>query len=228
MMSRPAVKRYAARSRSGSARSRLTAPVPLGASIRAKSVAEVARDQRRAVQEREHLIEPADRVGLQREVAGAQVADAHAHVGRPVAEHAAAAARREPRVDELDGAVELLGERASRGRTRAGRPRRRRSRGTRLRRRRTETRARARRRRPRRASLARRAAPSRARRRRSAASCCAGKYCGTAAMSNDDTVVRRSSSGELSSIGSVSSRLERSDAAGVTTSRSSLTTRTAS
>ena len=57
---------------------------------------------------------------------------------------------------------------------------------------------------------------------------CAGKYCGTAAMSNPDTPVRRSSSGELPSIGNVSSRFERSAAAGVTTSRSSLTTRTAS
>ena len=40
--------------------------------------------------------------------------------------------------------------------------------------------------------------------------------------------MRRSSSGELPSIGNVSSRFERNDAAGVTTSRSSLTTRTAS
>ena len=79
-----------------------------------------------------------------------------------------------------------------------------------------------------RSSLARREAPSRASATTVGGIVFAGKYCGTAAMSNDDTVVRRSSSGELSSIGSVSSRLERSDAAGVTTSRSSLTTRTAS
>ena len=108
-------------------------------------LAEVARDQRRAVQEREHLIEPADRIGLQREVAGAQIADADAHVGRAVAEHAAAAARREPRVDELDGAVEVLGERPVADERELAVLDVDASRGTRLRRRRTGTRARARR-----------------------------------------------------------------------------------
>ena len=114
MMSRPAVKpiRGAIAQRQRKIEAHGTGPAR---SLDPREIlAEVARDQRRAVQECEHLIEPADRIGLQREVPGAKIADAHAYVGRPVAEHTAAAARREPRVDELDGAVELLGERASR------------------------------------------------------------------------------------------------------------------
>ena len=70
--------------------------------------AEEARNQRRTVQEQQHLVEPADRIRSQREIAGTQIADADAQIGRAIAEQAAAALCREARVDELEGAVEIL------------------------------------------------------------------------------------------------------------------------
>ena len=65
-------------------------------------------DQRSTVQEREHLVELARGVGRHRELARAQVRDRHADFVGMVAEHAAAAMRRETRVHEFHSAVQVF------------------------------------------------------------------------------------------------------------------------
>ena len=90
-------------------------------------LAEVARDQRR-VGSRTRAPDRARRScsHCSEKSPCAQIADADAQVGRAVAEHAAAAARREPRVDELERAVEILGDRPVADERELRRPRRRR------------------------------------------------------------------------------------------------------
>ena len=70
---------------------------------------ELPRDQRRALEERQHLIQRPDRLRLQRQHGRTHVCDAGADVGRAVAQDASGAARRKARVHELERAVQLLG-----------------------------------------------------------------------------------------------------------------------